>query len=258
MAKETPEKIAVSNAKTLFLTRYHGAEFCIASGSIIQGHGVAHSDLDLIVVFPKLPEAYRESFFIQDMPVEAFVHDYETIQAFMDDDYKRGNASMQHMIVTGVIIPYEIEIALKLKSYAQQIIKSGLQSSSEKIEALRYTVSDLIDDLKDKRPTNEVRSILYVLYSSIGELRLRLAGEFFGSGKHLARKLKQCDPLLSQNLETIMVKAHADKLVAQDIEILLSIGQSLGGYLFDGYKQSASSEMRVQAKWFMPPSTSSS
>ncbi|MGB9151832.1 MAG: nucleotidyltransferase domain-containing protein [Alphaproteobacteria bacterium] len=243
---------AISNAEALFVSRYQGAEFCVASGSIIQGHGALHSDLDLVVIYSKIPAAYRESFFYQKMPVEAFVHDYETIQSFMDDDYQRGNVSMQHMLATGKIVPHETESSAKLKVYAQRIIAEGLNPAApEKIEALRYSVSDLIDDLKDDRPVNEVRSILYSLYHVIGELHLRLSGQFLATGKHLARKLKDCDPAFSAKLDAIMTRAHTDKISDQDIEALLSLLQPLGGNLFDGYKQTAPSEKRAAAKWLV-------
>ena len=252
MTKELSALAAITNAESLFLSRYQGAEFCVASGSIVQGHGVTHSDLDLIVVYPKIQAAYRESFFYEGMPVEAFVHDYETIQAFMDDDYNRGNACMQHMLATGKIIPCETDSAMKLKTYAQRVLVDGLKgSSSEKIDALRYAVSDLIDDLKDDRPANEQRSILYALYPILGELRVRLTGQFFGTGKQLARKLMNCDPIFLEKLDAVIAKSHTERLSLHDIESLLSLIRPLGGYLFEGYKQLAPSEMRAKATWFV-------
>ncbi len=55
----------------------------MASGSIIQGVGTKYSDLDSIVVFSTIEAAYRESFLLDDMPVDAFVHDYETLQSLL-------------------------------------------------------------------------------------------------------------------------------------------------------------------------------
>ena len=52
MTEFTPEA-ALANAEEIFLSRYKGAEFCVATGSIIQGIGTQYSDLDLIVVFSK-------------------------------------------------------------------------------------------------------------------------------------------------------------------------------------------------------------
>jgi len=252
MTREANIQMIVRKAELLFASRYRGAEFCVASGSIIQGHGLKHSDLDLVVVYRSLSTAYRESFGFDGTPVEAFVHDYETIQFFMDDDFQKGNASMQHMLATGKVIPSETAASVKLVEYARKAMNEGLKHfSPEKIDALRYAISDLIDDLKDERPAEEMRSILYTLYQTMGELRLRLAGRFLGTGKHLARKLQDCDPVFSGKLQAILAKAHTEGLASQDIDILSSLADQLGGHLFDGYRQNATSEMKSSAKWFL-------
>lgn len=242
---------ALSAAESLFATRYKGAEFCVASGSIIQGCGLQHSDLDLIVVYPKVLTAYRESFFHSSMPVEAFVHDFETIQAFMDDDLKAGNASMQHMLATGKIVPYDTEAAIKLKRYAQEVLAKGLPATSqETMVSLQYRVSDLIDDLKDSRPIGEHRATLYSLYHAICELKLRQSGHFIAAGKHLARKIKNCDLVFSEKLEGLIESAHASNMRHEIIERLLALVAPLGCPVFDGYKQDAPVEMRTKARWF--------
>jgi len=55
----------------------------LLAGSIVRGEGTPHSDLDLVVIFDRLPNAYRESFYFGDLPVEAFVHDPETLNYFL-------------------------------------------------------------------------------------------------------------------------------------------------------------------------------
>ncbi len=59
--------------------RYADAAAVFAAGSIVRGEGTAFSDLDLVVVYPRLPCAYRKSFRCEGYPVEAFVHDPETL-----------------------------------------------------------------------------------------------------------------------------------------------------------------------------------
>ena len=131
----------------------------------------------------------------------------------------------------------------------------GLPKSDAKtIDNLRYHASDLIDDLKGNRPLNEQRAVLYDLYQTMAELRLRMAGQFLGSGKHLARKLKNCDPAFAEALEAVMVRAHGPEgFATPDIGVLLSMLESLGGYLFDGYKQFAAREKRKEAVWLTDP-----
>ncbi|NTU50080.1 MAG: nucleotidyltransferase domain-containing protein [Desulfobulbaceae bacterium] len=241
---------AVTNAKSLWLSRYKGAEFCIAAGSIITGNGTTLSDLDLVVIYPQLESAYRESFYFADMPIETFVHDYETIQAFMDTDYEESHASIIHMIVTGIAIPKESAASAKLKKYASVLLEQGPQVyDPHKHGALRYAVTDLIDDLRGDRPNDERRAILYALYPKIGELALRHSGKFISSGKHLARKLKEHCPSILSDLETIMDAAHSKGLESKHIDQLENIVKASGGLLFEGYHQKAPKEKRATPTW---------
>jgi hypothetical protein len=245
----TPQE-ALTNALEIKKERYSDAEFCIAAGSIITGNGAAYSDLDLIVIHQKLETAYRESFLYNAMPVEAFVHDYETIQAFIDGEYKDADSTTLHMITTGIIIPEGNASALKLRSYADRLIKKGPEAiNAAKHESLRYSITDLIDDLRGKRPQEEYRAILYKLYPMIGELALRYNRIFESSGKHLVRKLKQYLPELFNDLETIMLSSHTEDLKKEHIEKLEELMKPLGGLLFDGYRQNAPTDKRAEARW---------
>ena len=67
-------------AYAIWSQRYSGAAVVFAAGSLVRGEGTAYSDLDLVVVYSALPCAYRESFTFQRLPVEAFVHDPETLE----------------------------------------------------------------------------------------------------------------------------------------------------------------------------------
>ena len=60
------------------------------------------SDLDLVVVFQKLENAYRESSRFDNWPVEAFVHDSETLNYFFQMDRVSGVPSLPNMVNEGV------------------------------------------------------------------------------------------------------------------------------------------------------------
>ena len=62
--------------------RYAGADVILLAGSVVRGQGTATSDLDLVVLFERLPQAYRESLHADGWPVEAFVHDPDTLRYF--------------------------------------------------------------------------------------------------------------------------------------------------------------------------------
>ncbi len=241
---------ALSCAKAIAAERYAKAHFCIAAGSIIAGRGTAMSDLDLIVVYPHLDHAYRESFLYQDLPVEAFVHDYETLQSFIDSGIADSESTLFHMISTGIIFPEECDIAKKLRAYAAGKLSAGPAPLDEKKEkTLRYFITDLIDDLQGERTPQEQRAILYKLYPLMGELALRRAGVFVSTGKHLARKLEMHHPALLAVLDEVISAAHQAGLQPEDVEKLSNMLDSMGGRLFAGYHNPAPSERRAPPKW---------
>ena len=77
-------------AHAIWSQRYSGADVVLAAGSIVRGEATAYSDLDLVVVYSKLPCAYRESFSFHGLPVEAFVHDPETLESNVPGLYLAG------------------------------------------------------------------------------------------------------------------------------------------------------------------------
>ena len=55
----------VKVAKEILESKYSEARVLFLAGSIVRGEGTPHSDLDLVVIFDKLTNAYRESFHFQ-------------------------------------------------------------------------------------------------------------------------------------------------------------------------------------------------
>jgi predicted nucleotidyltransferase len=62
-------------AKEILESKYPDASAMFLAGSIVRGESTSYSDLDLVVIFDKLPTAHRESFYSQGFPIEAFIHD---------------------------------------------------------------------------------------------------------------------------------------------------------------------------------------
>lgn len=89
------------------------------AGSIVRGEGTPFSDLDLVVIFKRLPAAYRESFYCQGFPVEAFVHDPEMLNYFLHEaDRSSGIPSLTQMVLEGAEIPKANELSRSLKQLA--------------------------------------------------------------------------------------------------------------------------------------------
>jgi hypothetical protein len=242
---------AIDNARRILAARYPDALFAVAAGSIVRGEGGAFSDLDLTIIFPQRECARRESFVFDGMQIEAFLHDPETIQAFIDDGMADTHVTIVHMLATGVLLPEGQADGLKMQSYCQKRLAAPVVRNPKTEDTVRYFASDLIDDLKDPRPVAEQRAIMYALYPRLAELRLRTASAVVPSaGKHLARKLQATDAGFYAALDAVMVHAHGDRgLTPADVAVLEKLLDSVGGYLFDGYGSSAPADKRMPPKW---------
>lgn len=119
-------------AKEIFESKYPDANVVFLAGSIVRGEGTPCSDLDLVVIFDKLPAAYRESFYFQNFPVEALVHDPETLNYFLYEiDRPSGIPSLAQMIVEGVEVPKSNDLSQSLKRLAASVIESCPQKLSD-------------------------------------------------------------------------------------------------------------------------------
>src|SRR5204863_8980776 len=133
------------------------------------------SDLDLVVIFDKLPAAYRESFYFQGFPVEAFVHDPETLNYFLHDvDRPSGIPSLAQMILEGVEVPKPSELSGSLKELATSVLEMRPPALSEKeISKLRYNITSLVDDIRQPRSQAELVAAGTQLYEALADYYFR-------------------------------------------------------------------------------------
>src|SRR5256886_10901238 len=143
----------VKVAKEIFESKYPDARVLFLAGSIVRGEGTPHSDLDLVVIFDKLTNAYRESFHFQGFPVEAFVHDPETLNYFVFEvDRPTGIPSLAQMVLEGIELPEPCEVSQSLKQLAASVLEMGPPVlSNEEVLRLRYNLTSLVDDLRQPR-----------------------------------------------------------------------------------------------------------
>ena len=231
--------------KELFETRYQGAEMIFLAGSVVRGEATAHSDLDLVVLFPKVDAAYRESFFHKGWPVEAFIHDLETLQYFFDHvDRQMGRATLSEMVAEGHEIPGPTERSMKLKTIAQQVLSRGPSPlAEEEVQDRRYHISELLDDLRAPRSHQELIAAGTAVYTELADFYFRSRGHWTAWGKSILKRMKKTDPALarrfSEAFDDLFQAGQAQKVIQIGEEIL----QPQGGLLFEGYRRA------VPASW---------
>lgn len=107
------------------------------------------SDLDLVVILDTLPQAYRESFVFGGWPVEAFVHDPQTLRYFFYEvDLPTGVPSLPTMVREGLELPRPNELSASLKQLAQTVIDAGPPWGEKEVLTSRYVITDLVDHMR--------------------------------------------------------------------------------------------------------------
>jgi len=237
---------ALAIAEDLLRSRYADAAYAFVAGSIMRGQGTWLSDIDLVVVHPHLEAARRESFMVQGVPVEAFVHDRQTLAWFINEDASRGRPSLLNMVAEGVVIGPAPDSAQEVREQVAERLALGPEPlSAAALNTLRYEITDAVDDLRGDRPTSEFRSIAAMLHSRLVELALRGRGRWYGIGKWAPRLLSEVDPALAKRFDDafqmLFVAGQTGPLIALAEDEL----SPHGGALFDGDCRVAPASWRV-------------
>ncbi|MFT9114924.1 MAG: hypothetical protein ABF443_12600 [Acetobacter malorum] len=129
----------LATAKSVFQTRYEAASFAYVVGLIMRGEGTYVSDIGIVVIYDHLEAACRKSFIVGDMPIKAFVHNYETLAWFVKEDVLRCRPSILNMTAEGRIIGREHDRAEALRREMSDFLAKGPPPlSPTALNALRY------------------------------------------------------------------------------------------------------------------------
>ncbi len=234
--------------KELFETRYKGAEAIFVAGSVVKGEASTYSDLDLVVVYPHVPVAYRESFFHKDWPVEAFIHDPETIRYFFRNvDRQLGRATLAEMISEGHEVPGATTLTASLKALARETLHEGPPDlAADELEERRYHISELIDDIREPRSKHEMFASAALVYNELADFHFRTRRGWAGSGKAIVRRMKKDDPTFARRFSEAFETLFTTGQTARVIELASEILSPHGGFLFDGFRRNVPAEWRAK------------
>lgn len=233
-------------ALEIFHARHAGARVLFLAGSVMRGEGTPASDLDIVVIYERLPNAYRESFTHRGWPVETFVHDAETLNYFLSEsDRNDGFPSMANMLLEGREIPQPTAFSQSLKQLAAETIAAGPSPlSAQDLERMRYVLTDKVDDIRFPRTDVELIASGANMYETVADFYLRSRGLWSAKGKAIPRRLREVDAQFAarfiEAFESLFVAKRPGQVVALVEEMLAPFG----GFLFDGYKLDAPDDKR--------------
>jgi hypothetical protein len=216
------------------------------AGSVVRGEATASSDLDLVIVHESLHHAYRESFIAHGWPIEAFVHDRETLNHFFGTDRASGVPTLAAMIAEGIELPAPSEFSTSLKHFAGDALRAGPPLWTEKDLALsRYFITDVVEDLRAPRSMPEFHASVSRLHEMLANHYCRSRGLWSAKGKAIVRRLQHIDALYAEAFLSAFHGAWASADSTAVIALCEATLQKDGGFLFDGYRADAPESWRA-------------
>jgi predicted nucleotidyltransferase len=237
----------IETAKILLSKKFPDYSVAFVAGSFNRGEETAFSDIDLVVILPKVAQAWRESVFFEGWPVELFIHDEETLKYFFYEvDAKHGIPSLPNMVSEGPAIPTESALSIKLKDLAHDVLNAGPPPLSDDEEKnYRYMISDLLDDLRCPRTKFEGLATVANLHNTLAFFLFRSHRTWAARTKHIPRRMEKVFPELLPRWEESFQAAFAGEFKSS-IDLTEEILDQNGGYLFDGYCRLAPKEWRLK------------
>lgn len=238
-SRQPPLHSPISAAKDLFETRYQGADVVLVAGSVVRGEASAHSDLDLVVIFPSVRAAYRESFTHMGWPVEAFIHDLETLRYFFYRiDQPQGSSTLCEMVKEGLEVPGPCAATVEAKKLANEVLQQGPPALTfEEIEDRRYHISELVDDLRDPRTRHELNAAAARVYGELADFYCRSRGGWTGAGKGILKRMRSIDPSMARRFSEAFDLLFQHGQPGPVINLSEEMLAPYGGFLFDAYRR---------------------
>jgi hypothetical protein len=185
---------AVATARELVLERFPEARAAWLAGSVVSGRATPTSDLDVTVLLAGPPAAFRESLVHRGWPVELFVHSPDTVRHWLERDRARRRPTLARLIATGVTLVDVDGAAGPVAALCDEVLATGPGDLDDAHrEALRYGLTDLLDDLAGEPAPAERTAVALALWEQAAQLLLGGEGRWWGTGKWLVRELESYD-----------------------------------------------------------------
>lgn len=219
----------------------------IVASSVLRGEGTATSDLDVVIITGREEAPFRQSFIWEGWPVETFVHTETSYPDFFARDRDRYEPSLEMMCAEGVVLRDRNGLAERIRETARQELEAGPEPLTQRaIDRMRYSITDLIDDLMGSVKPEESFFIANALAEESVRLLLLRNRRWLGKGKWVLRALRRFDPAIEERLSGALAlfcsTGSKDELLAFANGVL----EPVGGRLFEGYYDSGKDS--VQSK----------
>ncbi|WP_039798886.1 nucleotidyltransferase domain-containing protein [Nocardia araoensis] len=227
-------------ARELVCERFPQARAAWLGGSTALGIATATSDLDITVLLSGPPAPYRESLLYHRWPVELFVQTDTSMEHFIAKEREARRPATLRLIGQSHILLDNDGSGKHLRERCAAQLAAGPQPlTAEEMQAARYGITDLFDDLTSSPDENERLLIAVNLWRATADLLLTGHGHWTGSGKWLHRELCSLDRETGTDYAQTLadgVRAVALGAIEPMADIVTQALSTFGGRLFDGFR----------------------
>lgn len=220
------------------IKNYPKAKAVFICGSHTKGLATKTSDIDLQIVYSSkdLAKPFRHSYLYNGVPIETFHNNELSLKFWLKKEIAAGKGATIFMIGEGVSL-IKGGYSKKLQKQMMDIIKKGPKKlEKSQIDAFRYSLTDLLDDISSPKNASDFYASLNRLYLILADFYLRLNGMWSGYGKPLLRILEKQDNTMYQKYIKAFHKAFKRKNPKLVIKLTDEILELAGGRFWDGYK----------------------
>jgi len=230
-------KISNNKAACLFIDKYFPQCYLsILASNTVRDESTATSDLDIVIIDVNLTNCYKESFYEFGWPIEAFVHNKESLLKWIEKDILRRKPSMPNMICEGVLITGNNKYLNELKSFSSNKIKEGPKPYSiEEDLTERYFITDLLDDFIGSQNHIDDIFILNELLDKIINYQLVKSNNWIVHNK----RIQSSSIKLNQEIANKYIRAINEFYLNQNkneiLELIELVLLENGGRVFESY-----------------------
>lgn len=246
MVKKDPLK----TINKLIIEKYPEAKAFFWAGSVHNNEATDSSDLDVVIIYESLEHAYREAFIFDGWPIDAFIHDLDTLRYFCEElECHDGRPALINMILYGKEILNNHLIVDASKKIAQNAKNTGpIEWSRFQIEKERFLMTDILDDIKFPKNREEQISSAIHLFEPLIQFYFRANQQWAASGKSLLRLLKIENPELALDISQSFEKLFSYGDASGIEKVVYRILEPYGGFLWNGFRADAPPDWKKLAR----------
>lgn len=232
--------------KNLCSERYKEASVIYWAGSVTTGNFTSKSDLDIVVIYAHIANAYREAFIYDGWKIDAFIHDIETLRYFFEEvGRKSGMSVLPQMVVSGVLITPPSSLSEDIKRLATKVIDEGPPSwSKEEIDKARFYMTDLLDDIVYAQNRTEQIASSAKLYEILATFYFRAQNAWQADGKAIIQYLKKQNYQLAEMYRDAFDEVFKHNNTMELETLVNTILDPYGGLLWEDYRADAPTEWK--------------